>query len=474
MDFQRKSEQLAAEDVTAINKERTDLRQQLLGLRQRRRDELGTQGVVNHLSECRLGDADLRAACEIFNSIDGATVQALKTGKLQAPSVPLEQEQQLIIDMENEIASSKRSLPWWCRHICRNRDLWRMTAVAVDSDPQVAFLVIVAIQNPLEVVFLELRRTERVFDLELVGGVDYHLPRGFKVFDIHPLKHWIEDDVPIDPELDLYVFPGCRFDGGSVVVSTCEPFEHFVGSHPPVGKLFTTSVTRSRVEVPKDETARLLLENPFLTQADIDRAFGKVPKPRVGKKARIAGKKIDESEDEPEVTSSENSEVDDPFAAPDGAGDGFDEAELAALREDYREEEEEFKHFYVHLRGGEYVYEHEGIVANCASSNARGAWVRYWCDCYSWQTKYQFHFSVYGYDDSVALARELCRRGDFFFELWLAQDSDTFLYADHHFTDYTEQLPWLEFIASKDAASVSFIRGLDIRRTIPINPEWVG
>ena len=77
------------------------------------------------------------------------------------------------------------------------------------------------------------------------------------------------------------------------------------------------------------------------------------------------------------------------------------------------------------LRGGHYIFEHEGIVSNCASAMARGAMVKYWCDAYSWQVKYQFHYSVYGHDGAHELAKEVCRRGEFFFLQWLHQDSDT-------------------------------------------------
>ena len=88
-----------------------------------------------------------------------------------------------------------------------NRDLWRMTAVCADPNPEVAWLVLLAIQQPHEVVFLELRRRERTFDPDVAytrsnGRMPFH----FSVFDKHPLRHFTEGNVPLDPNGDIFVF----------------------------------------------------------------------------------------------------------------------------------------------------------------------------------------------------------------------------------------------------------------------------
>ena len=72
-----------------------------------------------------------------------------------------------------------------------------------------------------------------------------------------------------------------------------------------------------------------------------------------------------------------------------------------------------------------------------------------------------------------SLAREICRRGEFFFDIWINQEDEKFLYTEEHLHAYEEKLPWLDFVASKGVTSDAFIRALEVRNTFPINPEWV-
>ena len=65
------------------------------------------------------------------------------------------------------------------------------------------------------------------------------------------------------------------------------------------------------------------------------------------------------------------------------------------------------------------------------------------------------------------------RRGDFFFKQWLDQDSDHFLYTEANIDAYAEDLEWLNWITSLAADSVNYIRGLEVRRLVPINPDWI-
>ena len=80
---------------------------------------------------------------------------------------------------------------------------------------------------------------------------------------------------------------------------------------------------------------------------------------------------------------------------------------------------------------------------------------------------------MYGVDGSNALVNEVMRRGDFFFKQRLCQDSDHFLYTDANTDAYTEDLEWLNWITSLATDSVSYTRGLEVRRLVQINPDWI-
>ena len=414
--FERESRRLLGDDVSEITAAKADLRNQILDLKQRQRDAVNDHGLANHTSVCKFGNDDLEQLCDIFNAIVGPTARALND-PLQSPAVPSEPEQQVIIDLEDEITGDRRSCPWFCRHITANRERWSMVAVCNDQFPKIAFLVLLSIKQPAEVTFLELRRLDRVFDprVAFADSEDW-LSSHFTTFDVHPLQHYTETTVPIDANRDIFVLQNCRFDKDYVVAGSSEPFEVFVARHPPVGAQKRVS-TRSLVSKPSlSEAQALLLEFPFLTQADLDAALGKKGGGvKAVRKPRVAGRKIDDSSSNSEVVSDDDSKKSDSDVdMVDAVGPAFDAAELDALRDDFREEEE-FTHFYVHFRGGHYIFDHDGIVSNCASAQARGAMVKYWCDAYSWQVKYQFHYSVYGHDGAHELAKEVCRRGEFFF-----------------------------------------------------------
>ena len=72
-----------------------------------------------------------------------------------------------------------------------------------------------------------------------------------------------------------------------------------------------------------------------------------------------------------------------PMFLDDAFEPAFDAAELDALRGDFREDVKELTYFYLHFRGGHYIFDHEGIVSNCVSAMARGAMITYWSDVYS-------------------------------------------------------------------------------------------
>ena len=206
----RESSRILIDDDSENVAAQADLRGQIRDLEQRDRD-VTEGGLVNHTSECKFTDGDVEQLCEIFNGLESG--RDLSKIPLESPAVPSEIRHQMIIDLEDEVAGERRSLPFWCRHIVANRERWRMVAVCSEEFPTVAFLVLLAVKTPQEVTFLELRRRERLFDPRVAFTVsDDWLPSHFTSFDIHPLHHHTETTVPIGLDGDLFVLPNCRFD----------------------------------------------------------------------------------------------------------------------------------------------------------------------------------------------------------------------------------------------------------------------
>jgi hypothetical protein len=57
-----------------------------------------------------------------------------------------------------------------------------------------------------------------------------------------------------------------------------------------------------------------------------------------------------------------------------------------------------------------------------------------------------FAYSKYGVFDSHALAREFCRRSDYFYSLWMAEpENDFFAYTAEALDSYQETEEWVVF-----------------------------
>lgn len=82
-----------------------------------------------------------------------------------------------------------------------------------------------------------------------------------------------------------------------------------------------------------------------------------------------------------------------------------------------------------------------------------------------------FAYSKYGVFAAHALAREFCRRSDYFLSLWLAEpENDDFAYSAEALGSYEETEEWVDFLLEQDIESSTFAKGNDIRHLSPANP----
>ena len=88
--------------------------------------------------------------------------------------------------------------------------------------------------------------------------------------------------------------------------------------------------------------------------------------------------------------------------------------ELAALRKDWNLKEEDEMAFYTRILGGSAVKKDHGVIAIGVTGFARGGLPKDWCAQFSWPPTLTFHYSRYGMMAAHTLAREYCRRSDFF------------------------------------------------------------
>ena len=151
-----------------------------------------------------------------------------------------------------------------------------------------------------------------------------------------------------------------------------------------------------------------------------------------------------------------------------GMDDADDDARegLAAVRAAWTWEAQDEMNFYTRILGGAWTQSELGVVADCVSGFAR-AWVQDWCERYDMASSARFGFARYGRAGAHQLCREWCRRNEYFFRIYQAAENDFFEFAQAHIDDYQEDMEWLDFMIAEPADTVTFARGMEIRRMVP-------
>ena len=420
-------------------------------------------GLANHLDSCRLGPEALQGLIDVYSNLDRGTVHMLQHGAMTSPSIPSEEEQQLLLQGAESFHPPKQVVPWWARHFILNRNLFRGTAICNQADPSEAWLFLIALQSPHWAVFLHLVRRPRVVLSGEPCDVGQHAgqPMHRSEFDVLPCRMADQATVPIDEDGDLYVLSDMRFAGQVVSCNHLpEPFEHFVQHHPPLDAQRAASKSR-RVQAvrPRNDREMLRKEFPWLTEEDLDKACG------LGRASRGPRKKGSKRlrEDEDSTDSSESVVA----AVSDVDMDVIMER-LAGIRAEYADSDvEEEGAFVLKILGGKWTAAHVGKVADRVAANSSGMAAKTWCDLYNWPKTTSFSFSRYSEAGAVVLARQVVRRGNYFYRVWLNADPDLFRYSDADLAGYPEDVEWLDWMIAQELESISFKRGTEVRSMLP-------
>ena len=205
-------------------------------------------------------------------------------------------------------------------------------------------------------------------------------------------------DIDVAEGCIVSVIPDIRFEG-NIVIATAkpEPFDEFCAGFlrsraPKKPRTGGTGCKKASTATVRD---RVRAEFPWLTDVDI-KAFENEQEDDAEGSGAIAGavRRVDWEAVEDEA-----------FI------DVMDR--LADRREEWAFEDDQL-HFYVILPGGMWTEVHTGAVSDSAKCNARSH-VKQWCKEFGWPQSKQFMFSAHGLDGANELAREWCRKGNFFF-----------------------------------------------------------
>ena len=123
--------------------------------------------------------------------------------------------------------------------------------------------------------------------------------------------------------------------------------------------------------------------------------------------------------------------------------------EMDRIRAEFRgvADEAELLYFHTMVRGGGWTFAATGHVADCIRGQARLQIARDWCSQYGFPQTSTFSFNRFGREAAGRLAREYCRRGNFFIALFFASGDPFFRYTLHHLDACGEDPAFVDFLA---------------------------
>ena len=432
------------------------------------------------MSDARLSETELLQACSLFDSkeIKKLHVQTVTGLGAPVPEAPKPDVQDLI---EKRVAMLRQPVarkPWWCYFISRNRDTYRGCAIGLEPDGDIFWLLLYAKQNPHLTTFMQLRRRPTVLDLTNDEDPDHEERRVYDYLRPEPIVR-SQATAPIPhQDCELFVRRDLRFKRETVVsphrAETWESIAAFLEQN--AGEEDAHPKTE-RPRVKKEGREQWLEDNPWLSDDEVPGGKRKIvpTRPPGPRKRRHRRGPCDSSAD----SSGDTSEPDPPIPIEDGPA--VPEApkplpppleddppnpheELAKIREECCWDEGIA--FYTRVDGGEWTMLHKGKAADQICGYARDA-VKPWCILYEFPRQKSFAFGLYGRPAATELAREYCRRGDYFYSLYLNAEEDEFAFTAAHVAAYPESPAFIDFMCSLEMDDPAFDAGLEVRALVP-------
>lgn len=271
----------------------------------------------------------------------------------------------------------------------------------------------------------------------------------------HSYRFLCDDALPIQADSELWIIPDLMWRGSALVAPTAPvPFEEFTAYHV-TKKVKAPGSEDSRPARQKNDDyvmAKILEEFPWLSAKTIQEVFddtGEMAPLHPPPPAAAVDSVDDEALEERLLTA-------------------FDR--LRDLRAEHAAEdddEETMDHFYYRIMGGKWTEKHKSKVADACGTFARSH-AQVWSRLFKWPTQKSFAFSKYGERDSINLAKEWSRRGNFFCQLWYDEDAPAdFAYTDEQLQTYQESEGFLDWATSIDVNSDTMDAIIEMRKCLP-------
>jgi len=431
----------------------------VLQTRERERND-PRHGIPNTLSAMRLSEEAMARAADLWNSktFRGDDRRRNWEHMMDPPFEPPPHLQEELLELEKAIVRETPVRPrhWWAKYISENRDRFEWCGLKFECEPAFLYAFLYAKQRPIYSVFLKCPVVGSVPDLALFGLAE---PTGYD-FWAHT---WSWSDytythdvcMPEAGDEQVWVYHDLAFEG-NVLATRQEPklFEDYLMGIPrPPRRLGQEQRDTGII----DPTVLDLLreEFPWLTDEDLGIGSG-----RHG--AHGHGGHTGERPAVPrELTKAATA------------------AEAAEIRARLLREREEWASgyvntfFYVRILGGLWTHQHcKGRDSNAVTQFPR-EFVKRWCTTYKWPKQKGFYYTWHGGEENChALAREWCRRGTFFYTIWMERGEDYgYPYSEEELKSCPEDGEFIDWACTINVDTPAFDAILEVRHAVPMNPH---
>ena len=149
-------------------------------------------------------------------------------------------------------------------------------------------------------------------------------------------------------------------------------------------------------------------------------------------------------------------------------------AELKALREEWKFDEDTITDFYTHERSEKKLLQ-KGLLSDCTTARPHGGKPMDWAKRHGWPLMPSWSVAEHeSRANTNIMAREVCRRAQYYYNMYVQSDQDPHVYTDEELESFPKSLEYITWVLTLDQDSSTYKRAMDIQRLVPQNDFQVG
>ena len=364
--------------------------------RRRLTEEAEQEGLMSRLSSCKMSDAQRQRLQHLWETLED--VPRLRKSAMAPVDVPPPRVVAALKTVEIPPSVSQDVRPQeWCKRICKHRDLFVSTALAVVSGHEKRWYAFMyACQSPQDVILMPMQVIDEVSKPVHVHTFDkYSIGVAFR-FNLCLGSYISGRALALTVDEYMFVLPGLCHSIGAGQVESHHPeliwYQDFLRGQPEASAEGRAAQKNGR----SSGQEQLAKQHPWMMKAMERR-----------NQADVEEKKQTEDEEKAKDEMPEMA-VDDVAAVMAKLEEH--RADMQAVYEDHCVID-----FEVVVLGGRWTMQHVGVACDASKGQAKGQRAKDWCRIHGLSMSFSCSFKQCGETMAHDLCHEWCRRMQFFF-----------------------------------------------------------